>query len=59
MNQQDVFEVVEAALCKDDTWVVKGRAYEDIKVGDLLSVDSAEPSNGVTSVHFRVVAIST
>ena len=48
-----VFSVVSINRNEPDEWIVAGRAYEDVKIGDLLS-----DSQGKTPC-FRVVAIKT
>ena len=42
MNQQEVFAVEEVLPIERDNWLVRGRAYEDLKVGDIIQIHTQE-----------------
>ncbi|MGB0384867.1 MAG: hypothetical protein ACPGWR_08605 [Ardenticatenaceae bacterium] len=59
-----VFDIVQVEQESDDTWLVSGRALEDIEAGDVVSVNR-QSKNGATypnfsaNAAFTVVSIST
>lgn len=60
-----VFDIVQVESESHDTWLVSGRALEDIEVGDVVRVNM-ESQNGVTfplhleaNAAFTIVSIST
>jgi hypothetical protein len=59
MKTQDVFEVAEVAQGKDGTWTVLGRAYEDLKIGDLVYPLAHDARDGAEQTPFEIVGIVT
>lgn len=59
MNEQTVFEVVDVSLFRDDVWLVRGRAWEDVRLGDCLAVGASEANDGTPRPSFEIVGIST
>jgi hypothetical protein len=48
-----VFSIIYIIEKKSGEWIVEGRAYADVKIGDLLSISSECES------YLRVIAISS
>ncbi len=59
MRRQDVFEVGEVRQIENDTWLVRGRVYEDLKVGDVVFADVPGLDGTAEALPFRIIAIST
>ncbi len=59
MMQQDAFAVGEVKHIKDDTWLVRGRAYEDLKIGDVVFADVPGQDGSAEAFPFHIIAIST
>lgn len=60
MNKKDVFAVEDFLPVGGNTWLVRGRAYEDLKVGDTVAViDESKTPSIKTSFQFIITAIST
>jgi hypothetical protein len=55
----DTFLVVEVYPIKANTWLVRGRAYEDIQLGDVVFAKQPMPASSEAVNPFRVVAISS
>ena len=53
-----VFQIVEVEPVSGKVWRASGRAWEDVRVGDCLSIESAEGHDPGVSA-FTVTAIST
>ena len=51
MNMKEVFTVEGFLPVKENTWRVRGRAYQDLKVGDTIAIDKSN--------QFTITAIST
>lgn len=59
MSQQDVFEVVDATPLQNGTWRVRGRAYEDISVGDCITPRVTQARGTIEPVMLQISAISS
>ena len=60
MNKKDVFAVEDFLSVGRNTWLVRGRAYEDLKVGDTVAVIDESKTPGIkTSFQCIITAIST
>jgi hypothetical protein len=60
MNQKEIFAIEDVLPVDTNAWRVKGRAYEDLKVGDVVTI--SEKSQGRTIrelTQYVVDAIST
>jgi len=53
---KEAFLIVEARAISSSEWLVKGRAYEDVKVGDTLFILIHEVSNVEA---FKIVKLET
>ena len=53
-----VFEIVESGQSGERTWRLRGRAYNDIRIGDEVFVETARGDIS-QSQPYRVIAIST
>ena len=51
MNTKEVFTVEGFLPVKENTWLVRGRAYQNLKVGDTVAIDKSN--------QFTITAIST
>ncbi len=51
MNMKEVFTVEGFLPVKENMWMVRGRAYQELKVGDTVAVDNSN--------QFTITAIST
>ncbi len=59
---KQVFKVSEVVPIGEDTFLVNGRAYEDVKIGDILFAilaETVEPRKMEAPQCFKVIAIST
>ncbi|MCZ6679728.1 MAG: hypothetical protein O7E52_21060 [Candidatus Poribacteria bacterium] len=60
MRKKDVFAVEKVLPVHGDTWRVSGRTYEDLKVGDMVTViDGSKGPVIKGSSQFIITAIST
>lgn len=57
--QEELFEVAKVTHITGDTWLVEGRAYDTIKLGDTLFLNVEEPNCAVARFPFTVAALST
>lgn len=57
--KQNMFHVVKVEAISNDKWLVSGRAWEDIHIGDLLIIDCIEPEDKHTISQLKVTGIST
>lgn len=55
---RDIFEVVDFAPVLPSMWLVQGRAYEEVAVGDTVAAEVATPSKTWELLHFKVIAAS-
>ncbi len=55
----NVFHVVKVEAISSDKWLVSGRAWEDIHIGDLLITDYSGPEDQLTRPELKVIGIST
>jgi hypothetical protein len=59
-TMQEVFLVVQVLDYGEDKWLIKGRAYAPIEIGDILCLETFnEESSTTTSWDFRVLSIFT
>lgn len=60
-SRKDVFLVgkVEAVAQTQSDWLVRGRAYEEIHVGDVVYFDVATPKTDNGPISFAIVSIRT
>jgi hypothetical protein len=56
MSAKSAFLVEEANLIGDELWLVRGKAYETVRVGDVLVVPVDVRG---TDIQFKVVSLST
>lgn len=61
MSKTDVFHVVTVERVGEDGthWLARGRAWEDVSVGDVVCFDVLGEHGGEQTLRFRVVAIMT
>lgn len=61
VSRKDIFLVgtVEAVAPTQSNWLVRGRAYEEIRVGDVVYFCVAMPQADNRSIGFNIVSIRT
>jgi hypothetical protein len=55
---KNVFNIIDVMLNKEDIWLVKGRAYEDLRLHDTVFVEVSDPLDAISNIRFEVVGIS-
>jgi len=58
LNRQ-VFEVVEVRQLNSCKWLLRGRAYEDLKIGDDVLTEGFDAFETAAMPTFKITAIST
>lgn len=56
---EPIFEIAGVTPSGEDTWLVEGRAYQDIRTGDRVLFTIAATAESMTILEFDVVDIIT
>ncbi len=56
MIETQVFLISELLL-NEDSWRVRGRVYEDLRVGDSVFIEGDKTSNGSVYIEFKIINI--
>lgn len=59
MSCTEIFLIGEIKPLSDDTWLVRGRAYEDVRVGDLIYPEESVSQDSELAEPLRIIAISS
>jgi hypothetical protein len=59
VNKREVFLVITVTPMGESEWLVRGRAYGDVRTGDVVYLDAATAKNEDDWLTFRVEGIRT
>jgi hypothetical protein len=56
---ESLFEVAKVTQIKSDEWLVEGRAYKPLKIGDFVSIVWSPDRSDSQDLSYEIIAIYT